>query len=69
MGFAGGGGIDPALTEATRREQAEARRLEARNEARLRNLRARRSGRRALLAFTDRTDGASGGAGQQTTLG
>lgn len=68
MGFSGGGGIDPALAEATRREQAEARRLEERNEARLRNLRARRSGRRALLAFADRTDG-GGGPGQQTTLG
>lgn len=68
MGFSGGGGVDPALAEATRREQAEARRLEERNEARLRNLRARRSGRRALLAFADRTDGGSG-PGQQTTLG
>ena len=68
MAFSGGGGNDAALKAATRREEEEARRLEARNEARIRNIRARRSGRRALLAFADRTDGA-GGAQQQTTLG
>jgi len=68
MAFTGGSGNDGALKAATRREEEEARRLEARNEARVRNLRARRSGRRALLAFADRNEG-GGGSGQQTTLG
>ncbi len=68
MAFTGGSGNDAALKAATRREEEEARRLEARNEARLRNIRARRSGRRALLAFSDRT-GSGEAAQQQTTLG
>lgn len=61
----GGGGDTAALDAATRREEQEARELEERNEARIRNLRARRGGRRALLAFVD--DGRT--AGLKTTLG
>ncbi|WP_416899633.1 MAG: hypothetical protein ACMVY4_07990 [Minwuia sp.] len=57
-----------ALDDAREREEREAARLEAQNEARIRNLRARRSGRRALLAFSDRNSG-NGGDGLQTTLG
>jgi hypothetical protein len=68
MAFAGGGGDTSALKAATRREEDEARRLEARNEARVRNIRARRSGRRALLAFSDRSGGGDAPQ-QQTTLG
>lgn len=69
MAFTGGGTNNDALKAATRREEEEARKLEARNDARLRNIRARRSGRRALLAFADRTDEAGNAAAQQTTLG
>lgn len=61
----GGGGNTAALEAATKREEEEAQRLEAKNDARVRNLRARRGGRRALLAFTD--DAAL--SGLQTTLG
>lgn len=65
MANLGGGGDTAALDAAAKREEEEARRLEEKNDARIRNLRARRSGRRALLAFVD--DAPS--SGLQTTLG
>ena len=69
----GGGGDTAALRAARQREEREAARLEARNEARLRNIRARRSGRRALLAFssgnTSAGNGGNSASGLQTTLG
>ncbi|MEC9346474.1 MAG: hypothetical protein VYB54_09610 [Pseudomonadota bacterium] len=61
----GGGGDTAALAAATRREQEQARRLEDENKARVRNLRSRTSGRRALLAFVDDVPG----DGLKTTLG
>ena len=66
MASSGGGSNVAEINRTARLEEEEAERVERENKARLRNLRSRNAGRRALLAFVDSV---SGDGGRQLTLG